>query len=339
MKKVRILSIDGGGIRGIIPGLILTRLEKKLQDRTNNPEAKLADYFDFMAGTSTGAILVLFYLVPGENNKPKFSAIEAVNLYLEKGGDIFDLNLWEEYIKANMDEKFNAKALENALNDTFQDLTLSDLIKPCIISSYDILNGKPHFFKQHLSKNDIYNFKVKDVARATSAAPTYFECAHVKNQIDTPFPLIDGGVFVNNPALVSYSEARTMEFGDIKNPTAKDMMILSLGTGSSPKQYEYDKVKNWGPLNWIKPLIDIMMEGNSQTVDHHLCQIYDTLKEEDKHDYFRLTPEKLKADSAMDNASPGNLQKLKEDALNYLSDNDIDKKLDIITEKLIEYGE
>ncbi|QCK16257.1 patatin-like phospholipase family protein [Mangrovivirga cuniculi] len=340
MKKVRILSIDGGGIRGIIPGLILARLEEKLQKESGNTDAKLADYFDFMAGTSTGAILVLYYLVPGENGKPKFTANDAVKIYLDRGDEIFDVNIWQaiKSFKGVSDEKYDAKELEKALDDTFKELWLSELIKPCIISSYDIKNGKPHFFKQHRSTNEIYNFKVKDVARATSAAPTYFECALVKNEIGTSYPLIDGGVFVNNPSLVSYSEARTMTFGNIKNPTAKDMMIVSLGTGSTPKRFEYKKAKDWGPVSWIKPSLDIMMDGNSQTVDHHLCQIYDTLNNKsDRNNYHRLTPKRLTADSAMDNASQENMAMLKEDALNYISQSEIDEELDAIAKKLVEY--
>ena len=290
MKKVRILSIDGGGIRGILPGIILTRLEKKLQVKTGNDNLRLSDMFDFMAGTSTGGILTLAYLTPNEDNRPKLTAQDAVNIYLERGDKIFDANLWQKIKsgKGIIDEKYNASELEEALDDTFGDLKLSNLLKPCIISSYDIRNGNPHFFKQHKSENKIYNFKVKDVARATSAAPTYFETARIKNDLSTPFPLIDGGVFVNNPALVAYSEVRNMEFNNInQSPTAKDMMIVSIGTGSTSKKYDYEKTKDWGAIGWIKPIIEIMMSGNSQTVHYHLKQIFGTLNENDKKDYLR----------------------------------------------------
>lgn len=108
-------------------------------------------------------------------------------------------------------------------------------------------NAKPHFFKQHKSHNQIYNFKVKDVARATSAAPTYFEVARVKNEIGTSFALVDGGLFVNNPAMVAYSEARSMSFENkVDFPTPKDMLIISIGTGSKSKSYTHDQVKDWG---------------------------------------------------------------------------------------------
>lgn len=342
MKKIRILSLDGGGIRGILPGIILTQVEKKLQQRLEDPDIRLADMFDFMAGTSTGGILTLAYLTPGKNTRTKLTAEEAVNIYLDRGDEIFDVSFLQK-IKSGAgitDEKYDAAELEEALEDTFGDLKLSELLKPCIISSYDIRNGKPHFFKQSKAKNKIHNFNVKDVARATSAAPTYFETARIKNDIDTPYPLIDGGVFVNNPTLVAYSEVRSMQFEGFEElPTAKDMMIVSIGTGSTSKKYEYKKAKDWGAVGWIKPIIEIMMSGNAKTVDYHVGKIFDTLNDNDKQNYYRLEPEIITADTEMDNASLDNLRRLKEDALTYVSKEEVNSKLDEIVEKLIEFKE
>jgi len=341
MKKVRILSIDGGGIRGILPGVILHELEKKLKQASGKEDTRVSDYFDFFAGTSTGGILSLAYIVPGNNNRPRFSALDAVNLYLDRGDEIFDISFWQKVKSAGgiIDEKYQADNLEEALKDNFGEIYLNELLKPCIITSYDIRNGKPHFFKQHKSSNDIFNFKVKDVARATSAAPTYFETARVKNISGSPFPLIDGGVFVNNPAMVAYSEARTMDFGEIEKPAAKDMMIVSIGTGSTSKQYAYKSAKDWGLAEWVKPLIEIMMSASSQTVHYHLKQIYNTLDAELSENYYRLEPRVISADAEMDNASIENMQKLKEDALSYISGEDKNKELDEIVEKLIGYSE
>src|SRR4030095_11275599 len=93
----RILTIDGGGIRGIVPGQILVNLEKKLQQHTGNSDARLGEYFDFMAGTSTCGILTCIYLFSdrAQPGKPKFSASSAVGLYEEKGGDIFQIPFWK----------------------------------------------------------------------------------------------------------------------------------------------------------------------------------------------------------------------------------------------------
>jgi patatin-like phospholipase/acyl hydrolase len=284
--------------------------------------------------------LTLAYLTPNKENRPKLTAQEAVNIYLERGDEIFDVSFWQKIKSGDglTDEKYDASELEDALRDTFGELQLSNLLKPCIISSYDIRNAKPHFFKQHKSSDKIYNFKLKDVARATSAAPTYFETARIKNEAGTPYPLIDGGVFVNNPSLVAYSEVRSMKFEAIAHaPSAKDMMIVSIGTGSVSKSYAYKKAKNWGVVGWIKPIIEIMMSGNSQTVDYHLKQIFGTLDAKDQKDYHRLEPKIITADVEMDNASLENLKNLEKDALTYINLVSIDKELDSIVEKLIEY--
>src|ERR1700712_4852133 len=101
MKKI--LSIDGGGIRGIVPGQVLVALETKLQQRTNNPDARIADFFDFFAGTSTGGILTCVLLCPSKDDpkKARFSAKEAVQLYVENGDIIFDTNVWHKTISLN----------------------------------------------------------------------------------------------------------------------------------------------------------------------------------------------------------------------------------------------
>jgi len=313
-KLTRILSIDGGGIRGIIPGQILVALEEKLKKLDNNPDGKIADYFDLIAGTSTGGILTCIYLCPSKDNPkhPRFSASEAVDLYLERGDDIFDISFWQKIrsVGGITDEKYDESELEEALHDYLDDLMLKDLIKPSLITSYDIKNRKGHFFKSHRAKTDkSYNFLVRDAARATSAAPTYFEVARAKSEANITYPLIDGGVFVNNPALCAYAEARTLKFDNINKPKAAEMVILSLGTGNVDKPYYYKNAKDWGAIEWIVPVIDIMMSGVAETVDYQLKQIYDAV--EKPNQYIRISPELGSANSAMDDASLKNLKALK----------------------------
>src|SRR5690606_38988087 len=124
-----------------------------------------------------------------------------------------------------------------------------------LIPAYDIENRMGKFFTSYNADANTRNFLVKDVARATSAAPTYFETAHIRSMYGVSYALIDGGVFVNNPALCAYAEARTMKFESkgIDYPTAKDMLLLSLGTGEVKKPYAYKDAKDWGSISWIKP--------------------------------------------------------------------------------------
>lgn len=333
-KLSRILSIDGGGIRGILPGQILIRLEEKLKILDDNPEAKLADYFDLMAGTSTGGILTCIYLCPETpgSTKPRFSAKEAVDLYMTRGSKIFDVSLWQKIRTAGgaLDEKYSAFELENALKNYLSNLRLSQLIKPCIITSYDIRHRRAHFFTQHDAvEKESHDFYVRDVARATSAAPTYFEVSNVAARDRKFYALIDGGVFANNPTLCAYSEARTLMFDENRNkPVAAEMAILSIGTGNIDTPYLYNKAKDWGLVEWIKPVIDIMMSGVSETVDYHMRQIFDA--SEKPKQYLRIDPDLGKASREMDDASYKNLKALEKAGKNSAIEND---------EKLTEFAE
>jgi uncharacterized protein len=318
MKKeqrlCRILSIDGGGIRGIIPGLVLARLEEQLQVMSGS-QKRLAEYFDLVAGTSTGGILTCIYTCPDESDpaKPRYTAREAVDLYLENGGDIFHRSLWQKIARAGgyLNEKYPSTGLEKALSEKIRDLELKQLIKPCLITSYEINRRYAHFFTQHnAARDEAYNFSVKDVARATSAAPTYFEAASIRSKTNDKYALVDGGVFANNPTLCAYAEARSMRFDHIENnPTAAGMFILSLGTGSFEKPFTYEKTRRWGAVRWIKPLIDIMMSGVSQTVHYQLKQIFDAVERPGQ--YIRIDPELTRVID-MDDASDNNLEILKE---------------------------
>lgn len=339
-KLTRLLSIDGGGIRGILPAQIIVALEKKIQQKTNNPKAKIGEYFDFIAGTSTGGILTCIYLAPDLNNplKARFTAQEASDLYMKNGDKIFSTSFYKRIRSASgiLDEKYDATNLELVLHDYLGDLELKDLIKPCLISAYDVYDSKAFFFKQHsAAKSDSRNFLVKQVARATSAAPTYFEATQVTSKSGINYPLIDGGVFANNPAMCAYAEIRQMSFGEGKEtPMPKDMLVLSIGTGSIKKQIKYEKVKNWGIAEWIKPLIDIMMSGVEQTIHHQLQQIFEATGQADN--YTRIDPILNRAKPDMDCATKENLLALKEAGTKTAEDEKINKKLDMIADLLIE---
>jgi len=313
----RVLSIDGGGIRGILPGQIVVALEKKLQAKSGNINARVADYFDMMAGTSTGGILTCLYLCPDEKNltRPRFSAAEAVDLYLKNGSAIFKGNIRKKLgsLAGLADEKYSAETFENLLKNYFKQIKLSQLLLPCVIPSYNIFSRTTHFFTQHDAKKDLgYDYLLSDVARATSAAPTYFEPARVTSLSGVSYPLVDGGVFANNPALCAYAEARQKfsRVDDSKNVTAKDMFMVSIGTGSTKRSYDYDKAKGWGALGWVQPILDIMMSGASDTVDFQLKQVFDAT--DNSPNYIRINPEIGEAEPEMDDASPRNLQALKE---------------------------
>jgi patatin-like phospholipase/acyl hydrolase len=330
MKKIKILSIDGGGIRGIIPGVILTYLEKKLQSITQT-NGKLGDFFDFIAGTSTGGILACLYLMPGEDGKAKYSANDAVQLYLKEGQNIFARTSYEKVLSLYtfFQPKFGVENLEKQLLQFFGDVKLDQLIKPCLITAYEIVQRNAVLFTSADANDVLRNFFVRDVARATSAAPTYFSPANIQSDEGQIFSLTDGGVYANNPSLCAYAEARKTKFKSLFKdelkvdcPSAKDMLILSLGTGTVKKQYHYKDFHRAGAIKWLEPIIDILMSANSETVDFQLTKMYQTLDAADCNDYYRIEPSLFEACSEMDDASAENLEKLKQAGLYYIDKNE-----------------
>lgn len=330
----RILSIDGGGIRGVIPAQVLVSLERKLKKRTNNPDARIADFFDLIAGTSTGGILTCIYLCPdsnGNEQRPRFSAEQAVDVFMKRGEKIFNTSLWKTIRSGGgfIDEKYDKKELESTLEHYMGNLKLSQLLKPTLITAYDIELRRAKFFTQHDAREkQMHDYYIKDVARATSAAPTYFEVKRLFSASGVPYPCIDGGVFANNPTLCAYVEVRKKFKG---NPYAKDMAVLSLGTGYVKKPFKYEDAKDWGMVEWIKPLIDIMMSGVSETVDYQMRQIYAAAGYPKQ--YLRIDGELQYSDSDMDNASHFNLIALKQDGTRIAEE--FDKRLEAFLELLL----
>jgi uncharacterized protein len=340
MSMTRILSIDGGGIRGIIPGQVLVTLEKLLQKHSNRKDARIADYFDLIAGTSTGGILSLIYLCPDNANqvKSKFTAGDAVKLYSEHGGFIFKASALQRFLSlcGLISGKYSTKNFELLLDHYLGDAKLSDLLKPCLITAYDVRTHHTIFFNKmnavHTNRRDFY---LKDIARATSAAPTYFPTANIssipyirptpsmtfmpsippkspRNSISSPpttnYSLIDGGVFANNPTLCAYAEATKLD----GNPGLEDMLFLSLGTGAFEPDTLNNNIPNWGVLQWALPLFNIMMSGVSETVDYQISQLYKSLNKSDQ--YLRIQPSLKglgKAIHEMDNTSDSNIVLLK----------------------------
>ena len=271
---------------------------------------------------------------------------------MNHGNKIFNKNFWQQFKNFKLwNENFPADNLEDLLDKYLGNTLLSQLTKPCVITAYNFYERKAMFFNSADSRKlggEVKEFKAKNVARATSAAPTYFEPAMINSLSDAPQYLIDGGVFVNNPALCAYSEARDLKFTDKQVlhgtyktpkpdfPSAKDMLLISIGTGSSKTRYEFEDLRNAGLIKWLPVIIDIMMSGNSETVHYHLTKMWDTLEGEDKKDYYRLEPELGMASPEMDNVKNKNLKLLHDAGQTYVF-NHLDQ-LNEIADKLIMYS-
>ena len=296
----RVLSIDGGGIRGIIPAMVVAHIERKL----GKPAHEL---FDLMVGTSTGGILALGLSRPGESRPAQFSARRVVKLYEEQGATIVEYSLWRKLrtVGGILDEAYSHEVLEDILGKYFAEATLGDCEVPTMVTSYDIQNRRTVFLKSwHADHRPLL---CRDAARATSAAPTYFEPKPLDTG-DVLSVLIDGGIFMNSPSVSAYAEARKL-FPD--DPIA----VLSLGTGELTRPIVFEETRTWGSALWVMSLLDCMFDGVSKAADHQM-QLF--LGER----YQRLQTSLEAASDDMDDASEENIRNLKRTARELINANE-----------------
>jgi len=318
---VRILSIDGGGIRGIIPAMLLAEIER----RTEQPIAHL---FDLVAGTSTGGIIALGLTIPKCPGAPLYSAQRFVELYEHEGARIFHRSLLRAMFAIdNLTwKRYSSRGVEQVLKEYFGDSRLRDAVTDVVITSYEIERRFPFFFKsRNARERPDYDFLARDVARATSAAPSYFEPMKLPSGTNSEYyTLIDGGVFANNPAACALVEARaTLDWSDY--------LVVSLGTGSMMRSLHL--AKYWGAALWVKPVLDIVFDGVSSTVDYQLDQLLPEITGELQR-YYRFQVALHGSCHSIDNASPSNITALKGLAGNLIETESA--KLDELCETLTE---
>lgn len=332
---IKILTLDGGGIRGIIPCAILHEIERRL----DKPVAQL---FDIIAGTSTGGIIACGLNVPHpeQPEKPKFSATDLGDLYEKSGAKIFKKQggMFSGMSKL-FDESYSHDGLEALLKDYFGDTELRETLTGLLITSYDIEQRKPFYFLSRLARINPAeeNFRLRDIARSTSAAPTYFEPNALPWNDGNILALVDGGVFANNPSMLAYTEAielsrhRKQEqaalseefeaFGAAASSDKSDIFMLSLGTGRVIKPYHYKEAKSWGMTEWLRPIIDILMQGVSETVDYQMNYVLPTGPDGSRH-YIRINPVIPEENSEMSDVSEKNIQGLKDIAHKAIEENE-----------------
>ena len=309
---MRILSIDGGGIRGLIPALVLAELERQTG-------RAVADCFDLIAGTSTGGILALGLAKPGPDGRPHYRAQDLANLYLREGARIFHESAFRRLtnpmgIRA---AKYPAEGIEEVLQDYFGEARLKEALTELLVTAYDLEKRDPFFYRSRRAGLDPrYDVPMRVAARATSAAPTYFEPELV------PWPgerdvLVDGGVFANNPALCAYAEGcqRLREMGR----PGGGILLVSLGTGSYTRPYRYEEARIWGVAGWARPILDVIFDGVGDTVDYQLRQILPS-EADGSRGYHRFQTTLAPDLSEMDDASPGHLEGLHRMAERILTD-------------------
>lgn len=326
MKKYKILSIDGGGIRGILPAMILQEMENRLRQRTGNADARIADYFDMIAGTSAGGMLACSMLY--NHNGQKMDCAKAVELFESGGPIIFKKNGFNN-IRRMFDSMYPAKNIERVLADVFGDSQLSSAVTEGLITAYDITNREAILFDTDSAQKDKNrDYRLADIARATSAAPTYFPVAEISSMGGTKKCLVDGGIYANDPSLCAIIEAKKKIWKETNcAPKIHDMYVVSIGTGRVSKSYLYDKAKSWGLISWALPVIDILQSSGAEVISYLVGKLFEA--EECQRQYVRLTPEIGDASDQMDDGSVKNINALKASAQDYIQKHsaDLDKVL------------
>jgi uncharacterized protein len=315
---VRILAIDGGGIRGLIPAVVLAEIERRSGRRT-------AELFDLIAGTSTGGILACGLSRPGEGGAPAFTAADLIGFYESEGPEVFHRSLLKrvESVEGYVDERYDDTGLNAALRRYLDGTRLSQAVTDLFITAYEIERREAFFFRSSRARTDpAYDFTYLDVARATAAAPTYFEPARIRDAAGAEkYALIDGGVFALNPAMVAYAELAA------SGRAAEIDLVVSLGTGAHTRPLRFEDARNWGQLEWARPLVDVVFDGLAQTVDFELGQLLGPDR------YVRLQTRLTEASDDLDDASDHNLEALRREGARLVEERsaDIDRVVAALT--------
>ena len=300
---ITILAVDGGGIRGLIPATVLAEIERRAG-------APIAQLFDLVAGTSTGGIIALALAKPGAGGTtPDLSASDLVALYEDEGKRIFSSSIWHRVAAAGnlLDERYESGGLESVLRERLGEARLRDALTEVLVTAYELETREPWFFARHKARSrPTHDFPMWQVARATAAAPTYFEPFEVAAM--TPHGgLVDGGVFANNPAMCAYAEASKL------HGRGSDFLIVSLGTGQYSSPIHYRDAKGWGLALWAKPILNVVFDGVSDTVDHQMQSLCPP-GPDGRPRYYRFQCRLDPRCDVMDDASPENVRRLKEKA-------------------------
>ncbi|KAL1564098.1 patatin-like protein 2 isoform X1 [Salvia divinorum] len=330
-KMVTVLSIDGGGVRGIIPATILAHLESKLQE-LDGPNARIADYMDVIAGTSTGGLIATMLTAPGTDNRPLYAARNITNFYLEQCPKIFPEKSRRGFVRRVTNlfggPKYDGKYLKGMVQALLGNLTMSHTLTNLVIPTFNIKRLQPVIFSSNDGKANVSkNALLSDVCLGTSAAPTYlpphyFETRDAVGQTHT-FDLVDGGVAANNPTLIAITHvSKEILLGRFKladmqpMDSTRRMLVLSLGTGLAQleEKYNANDAAKWGLLRWVyndgvSPLLDIFGDASSDMVDIHVSTVFQSIRNE--QNYLRIQEDGLVRDaSSLDVATEKNLRML-----------------------------
>ena len=312
MRIQRILTLDGGGIRGLVSAIWLEALQAKLDAAG---KGALHQRFDLIAGSSTGALIAMG-LATG------MPPAEITALYEHFGDDVFPgaaERLWSRVTRSFSEglsaPRYSPKGMEWVLKRVFGERTLGSASPRAMAIAYDTLTRNPLFFKSY--KAEHADIPLWEVCRAATAAPTYFP-AHLATIERRRRALIDGGVVANNPTACAIAEAVRLN----DDASLQGIVLLSVGTGQTTRPISEREATTWGALEWAIPIIDVLFDGSADSVDYIAGQILG-----DGH-YFRMQAPLMRGYDDFDNVDRTNLAALRQTAQAYLDRSDTQASLD-----------
>ncbi|KAI3793434.1 hypothetical protein L1987_36053 [Smallanthus sonchifolius] len=293
--KICVLSIDGGGMRGILAGKALAYLEKALRVKSGNPNARIADYFDVVAGAGIGGVFTAMLFGSRNQSRPIFKAEDTWRFLAEQGKRLYNKKNSSSGGGGGLFKRIfgggggsggggvtqATTGFEKAMKEAFmvngQSLTLKNTLKPVLIPCYDLSSSAPFLFSRaDALETDSFDFPLWEVCRATSAAPGLFDPVSM-NSTDgkTRCVAVDGCLAMSNPtaAAITHVLHNKQEFPFVRG--VEDLLVLSLGTGQLLEaNYSYDQVKGWKANNWCRPLARISGDASADMVDHAVAMAF-----------------------------------------------------------------
>ncbi|EPS63739.1 hypothetical protein M569_11046, partial [Genlisea aurea] len=332
--RICVLSIDGGGMRNIASGKALAYLESALREKSGNPDARIADYFDVAAGTGVGGIFTAMLFAGDGGGGPLFRAEDTWKFLAEEGGKFYpsaskkNNNSRGGFLRRAFKKSgggggrrsSSTACLEKALKEAFAEkgtgrsLTLKDTLKPVLIPCYDLSSAAPFLFSRaDALENDGYDFNLWQVCLATSAELQLFEPITMES-VDgrTRCVGVGGGVAMSNPtaAAITHVVHNKQEFPFVRG--VEDILVLSLGAGCqlSRGSFDCDQAKKWKPKDWTRPLARISGDTSAEIVDHAIAMAFGHTR---TANYVRIQPNangRCGAANSDTDATPGNVRTL-----------------------------
>src|SRR4029079_8524086 len=247
--NLNLLSIRGGGTRGLLALKILMSIEEK----TGKP---ISELFDYYGGCSVGTLLISSLLI-GENDKPKYTAHQVYDLFLKHVKNSFSWTWWSytSSLFGLIGAKYTSTGLESIINETCQDLTLNNLLKPIIFPAYDRIKNKPFYFDKDIHKD----VKIANSVLAATSIPTFFP-SYKCTIGDQLHDFLDSAMVTNDCSnLVLVRATSEMHIVD-----KSKIILINIGMGIFPNYI----TENNGILSWIPNIVDTLIMGTEHNEVH-----------------------------------------------------------------------